>query len=300
VINDILIEELGFNGLIVTDALNMEGIKKNFSTYDVALQCINAGIDLILMPQGERETIEAIAGAVESGTISEERINKSVIKILDAKERMKLNESKTVDLNNVLSSVNTAEETELSQKISDLSITLVKNDEKILPFSRNLSDNTCVILHLTRRNETSNSQYFIDEYSRKLKPVFGSVIKSITVNDEIDYIEKLYEKVTEYDYIVIPIFAKVRMKAGTVGIPESHVDLINMLAHSGKKVIVISFGNPYLLKGFEDVPVYLCAYGDGSTSINSAINTLTGDNKPSGLLPVTISKNFKYGYGLKY
>jgi len=300
VVNDILIEELGFNGLVVTDALNMDGIKKNFTTSEVALHCLNAGIDLILMPQGERETIEAIAGAVESGSISEERINRSAIKILEKKEFLKLNENKTVDLNNVLSSVNTAEEKELSQKIADLSITLVKNDGRIIPFQKNLLDYTCVMLHLTRQSEISNSQYFINEFSSKLKPVFGSVIKLITVNDEIDYIEKLFERVSEYDYIIVPVFAKVKMKTGTVGIPESHVDLINMLAHSGKKVIVISFGNPYLLKGFEDVPVYMCAYGDGNTSINAAINALTGDNNPTGLLPVTISKNFKYGFGLKY
>jgi beta-N-acetylhexosaminidase len=300
VVNDILIEELGFNGLIITDALNMDGIKKNFPTSDVALLCINAGIDLILMPQGERETIEAIAGAVESGSISEERINKSVIKILEKKEFLKLNENKFVDINNVLQSVNSVEEQELSQKIANLSITLVKNDERLIPFKKDLRDNTCVMLHLKRQSEISNSQYFFDEFSRKLKPVFGTVIKLITVNDEIDYIEKLHERVSEYDYIIIPIFAKVQMKTGTVGIPESHVDLINMLAHSGKKVIVISFGNPYLLKDFEDVPVYMCAYGDGNTSINAAINTLTGENNPSGRLPVTISNNFKFGFGLKY
>jgi len=300
VINDILIEELGFKGLIVTDALNMDGIKKNYSTSEVALNCLKAGIDLILMPQGERETIETIAGAVESGYLSEERINKSVIKILDKKEFLKLNENKFTDVNSILTSVNTREEQELSQKIANLSITLVKNDDKILPFKKYMTDKTCMILHMTKQNETSNSKYFIDEFSRKLKPVFGSVIKSIIVNDEIDYIEKLHEKVSEYDYIIVPIFAKVKMKAGTVGIPESHVDLINMLAHSGNKVIVISFGNPYLLKGFEDVPAYLCAYGDGNTSVNAVINTLTGENIPSGVLPVTISNNFKYGYGLKY
>ncbi|MBK8983061.1 MAG: hypothetical protein IPM38_12220 [Ignavibacteria bacterium] len=79
-IDGILIKEMGFKGLVVTDALNMAGIVKHFTTEEVALKCVNAGVDLILMPQGETKTINAIENAVNNGSISEERINESVKK----------------------------------------------------------------------------------------------------------------------------------------------------------------------------------------------------------------------------
>ena len=94
IINGLLIEKLGFNGLIITDALNMEGVTKHFNTKEVAVRCVKAGIDLILMPQGETKTIDAIENAVKKGDISEERIDISVKKILNAKEWLKLNENK--------------------------------------------------------------------------------------------------------------------------------------------------------------------------------------------------------------
>ncbi len=104
IVNGLLIDKLGFNGLVVTDALNMKGITKYFSTSEVALMCVNAGIDLILMPMDEETTINAIEEAVRSGSISEERINKSVEKILKAKEWAGLFENKTVKEEDVINS----------------------------------------------------------------------------------------------------------------------------------------------------------------------------------------------------
>jgi beta-N-acetylhexosaminidase len=104
----------------------------------------------------------------------------------------------------------------------------------------------------------------------------------------------------EFDYYIIPLFVKVKMKSGTVGMNESQADYVNFLTFEGKKVIVISFGNPYLLDNFPEVPCYLAAYGDSKVSIDAAIKTLAGDNKPKGKLPVTINENYKFGYGLTF
>lgn len=90
------------------------------------------------------------------------------------------------------------------------------------------------------------------------------------------------------------------MKSGTVGMNNSQAEFIEYLSKKGKKVIVISFGNPYLLANFPEVHGYLAAYGDAKTVIDAAINTLTGKNNPKGKLPVTINENFKFGHGLRY
>ncbi|HWA07223.1 MAG TPA: glycoside hydrolase family 3 N-terminal domain-containing protein, partial [Ignavibacteria bacterium] len=114
IVQGLLIDQMGFGGLVVTDALNMKGITKYFSTSEVAVMCVNAGIDLILMPLDEVKTVDAIESAVNSGKISEDRINRSAEKILKAKKWLGLFESKEVSEADVYKSVNTMEANDLA------------------------------------------------------------------------------------------------------------------------------------------------------------------------------------------
>ncbi len=299
IVDGLLIKKLGFNGLIVTDALNMDGIKKHFSTKQVALMCVEAGIDLILMPQGEKETIDAIEKAVKIGDISEERINLSAEKILRAKEWLKLYENKYINENEVLNIVNSPEAKEIASKIAEESITLVSNNG-VLPLSINNSDNKCAILNIYSGKEPDNAQYFEDKFRANVSAFFSADIVSQNISSDIPNIQAKYNNLDEYDIFIIPLFIRVQMKSGTVGMNNSQAEFIEYLSKKGKKVIVISFGNPYLLANFPEVHGYLAAYGDAKTVIDAAINTLTGKNNPKGKLPVTINENFKFGHGLRY
>jgi beta-glucosidase-like glycosyl hydrolase len=295
IVNGILINQIGFHGLIVTDALNMSGITKHFSTKEVALMCVNAGIDLILMPQGEELSIKAIEQAVINGDIKEERINYSVQKILEAKEWLGLNENKMVDLEKINSIVNSEEEQILSQMIADESVTLVKNDNNILPFKK--ANSNILLLSLNNGNDKGNSDLFLKKLDVKSRGYFNK-INIFEQNGEVSNAEEIISASTEADYILIPIYAKVKIKTGTVGLPESQISLIKALKEKGKKVIVISFGNPYLLQGFEDIDSYICAYGDGESSINASIKGILGEIKFKGKLPVTINESYKFGDGI--
>ena len=293
IVENLLIDELKFKGLIVTDALNMAGVVNHFSTEEVALRCVNAGIDLILMPQGETVTIDAIEYAVNNGTVSPDRIETSARKILNAKNWLKLDQYKDADVSSVPSVVNSSEAQAISQQIADESLTLVKNKGDILPFS-NPSEKSCLIISLNNGNEKANSDYFLARFNdfNKFKSVsFYDLTGDITDSQEIINDSK------EYDIIVVPIYAKVKIKTGTVGLPQSQTDLINSLVSEGKKVAVISFGNPYLIQGFPEVDSYICAYADAETSINSSINSIYGTIKFKGRLPVSISNEYKFGDG---
>ncbi|MDQ3194597.1 MAG: glycoside hydrolase family 3 protein, partial [Bacteroidota bacterium] len=294
IIEGVLIDEMKFKGLIVTDALNMAGVVKHFSTENVALRCINAGVDLILMPQGEEITISAIEQAVLKGTITEERINASVRKILDAKKWLKLDEKKLTDLNSIADIVNSDEAKRISQQIADESITLVKNNENILPF-KSPSNQSCMIVSMNNGNEKANSDYFLTRFSEKNKfdrTSFYDLTGEVSNSDEI------INNAEMYDVVIIPIYAKVKIKTGTVGLPETQISLVNSLVSKGKKVIVISFGNPYLIQGFSGIDSYICAYADAETSINSVIDSFYGTINFKGKLPVTISDEFRFGDGL--
>ncbi|HQY21071.1 MAG TPA: glycoside hydrolase family 3 N-terminal domain-containing protein [Ignavibacteria bacterium] len=294
IIDDLLIRQMGFKGLVVTDALNMAGIVKHFSTEDVALRCVDAGVDLILMPQGETTTISTIENAVTNGSISEERIDRSVKKILDAKNWLKLHENKYSEPSEVLNIVNSSSAKKISQDIADESITLVKNEGSILPF-QNISDKTCLIISLNNGNENANSNLFASQFeaNNKFKESYF-----YDLSGEISNKDELIFEAENSDIILVPIYAKVKINTGTVGLPDSQISLINSLIATGKKVIVISFGNPYLIKGFPDVDSYVCAYADAESTIISAINALNGIIKFKGKLPVSISQEFKLGHGI--
>jgi beta-N-acetylhexosaminidase len=294
IINGLLVNEMGFKGLVVTDALNMAGVVKHFSTDDVALRCVNAGVDLILMPQGESKTISAIENAVNNGSISEDVIDNAVRKILNAKNWLKLNENKFTDEDKVSQIVNSDDAKKISRQIADESLTLVKNDGSIVPFN-NASEQTCLIVSLNNGNEKANSDYFLNRFN-----VYNK-FKSYSYYDLSGNLNSTGEIVTDasnYDVIIVPIYAKVKINTGTVGLPESQVSLINSLIETGKKVVVISFGNPYLIQGFPDVSSYICAYADAESSIDAAVDSFYGTIKFKGKLPVSISSKYKFNDGI--
>jgi beta-N-acetylhexosaminidase len=293
IVKGLLINQLGFKGLVVTDALNMKGITKYFSTSQVAVMCVNAGIDLILMPINEEETVSAIESAVSNGTINEERINQSVERILKAKEWLGLFENKYVNENEVSSKVNTSESNKLAQQIADESVTLVKDKNNILPLKS--KNEKTIVFNLSDGNGNINSEYF----SSKIKETNNNA-EIIDIVSEISSGEftELSAESTAYNVIIAAVYAKVRYGTGKISINHSHVELLNTLDKFGKKLIVISFGNPYLMDEFPNISNYICAYGDADVSINSAINAIYGDIKFKGRLPVSINDSFKFGSGI--
>jgi len=300
IIGGLLSDELGFNGLKITDALNMAGVTKHFTTSQVAVMCVEAGIDLILMPQGEKTTIDAIENAVKKGQISETRIDVSVNKILEAKKWAGLNEGKLIDLNKVSSVINSDDAKALSQLIADESITLVKNSSGNLPFGRKMQKRkeSCLIISMNNGNEKANSDLFLSRFSDRGYNYFTE-LHSYDLSGEIADVDGIVNDAKGYTYIIIPVYAKVKMKTGTVGLPQTQIELIKKLSAQGNNVCVISFGNPYLLQGFKSIDSYICAYGDCETVINAAVKCIFGDIVFKGKLPVTISEEYKFGDGLK-
>ena len=285
IIEGLLINKLGFNGLTVTDALNMKGITKYFSTSEVAVMCVKAGIDLILMPLNEETTIDAIESAVINGKISEKRIDRSVEKILKTKEWLGLFENKYVQEADIWKTINTEEANKLAQQIADESITLVKDENNILPFKES-SKKTALIV-ISEGGESDNISYLNTNTSQYL--------------NNYDFISSAYFDISSVGYygnIIIAIYAKVRYGTGKISISRENISLINQISHMHGGTVVISFGNPYLLKEFPEVPAYISAYGDSDVSINAVLKAITGKIKFKGRLPVSITENYKFGSGI--
>lgn len=291
IVQDLLIDKMNFKGLVVTDALNMKGITKYFSTSEVAVMCVNAGIDLILMPIDEVKSIDAIESAVKSGQISEERINRSAEKILKVKEWLGLFQHKEVQEADVYKSVNTTGANDLAQQIADESITLVKDDNNILPF-KNITDGKTAFVIISEGGDLDNTGYL-----KTLAPDYfkESTFYTATSSAMDSELKGSLSSLSGYDNIVVAIYAKVRYGTGKISVSSANIDLVNRLKETGKNLAVISFGNPYLLKEFPTTPSYICAYGDSDFSIKAALKAITGAVKFKGRLPVTISEDHKFG-----
>lgn len=294
IVQGLLINKMGFNGLVVTDALNMQGITKYFSTAEVAVMCVEAGIDLILMPMNEETTVDAIEAAVLNGKISKERIDKSVEKILKTKEWLGLFENKYVSEQDIYKSINTSEANELARQIADESITLVKDDNNSLP-AKDLAGKHTAIIAVSEGGDLDNTAYL----SNNLQAFFPDFkyFKSGTNSMDADLKNNLNE-MADYDYIIVAIYAKVRFGTGKISISEANTELINNLKSLNKNLVVISLGNPYLLKEFPSIPCYICAYGDSDVSINAALKAVTGKIKFKGRLPVSITETYTFGMGI--
>jgi beta-N-acetylhexosaminidase len=294
IVNDLLIEKLNFNGLIVTDALNMKGITKYYNNDQVAIMCVEAGIDLILMNMDEEKSINAIERAVKNGKISEDRIDKSVKKILYAKKWLGLFENKFASEENFATKINTQESSTISQRIADESITLIKDTKNILPI-KNINSKF-LIVNLSSNTVTPNSAAF----NLRINESFPNN-EIINITDDIDAnkIKDLKQKISGFDFIILPIYAKVMYGTGKISILPSHIGLIKELNSLSDKVIVISFGNPYILKEFSDINSYICAYGDAEVTIKAVIKSITGIIHFKGKLPVSITEDYKFGFGIE-
>jgi len=289
IVQGLLIDKLGFGGLVVTDALNMKGITKYFSASDVAVMCVEAGIDLILMPIDEKTTINAIVNAVNSGRISEERLNRSVEKILKTKEWLGLFENKYVNDADVYKTIDYNKANEIAFNIAKESITLVKDNNNYLPV-KDVNKKT-LILSLSDGKENLNTGTFINKFSNEFPNS-----KSIEITSDIIPGNIIADNT--YENIIIGVFAKVKHGTGKISILPNQADFLRNLAIITKNFIVISFGNPYLLNEFPEVPSYICAYGDADVSIEATMLAATGKIKFKGKLSVSINDDYKFGTGI--
>ena len=136
IVNDLLKNKLGFDGLIITDAMNMQAVTKYYSVAEATIMAVKAGNDILLMPPDEEIAINALVSAVQSGEINIKRINESVTKILAAKRWLKLQDNRFTNVDNIFENIATKSNLKLAQEIADKSITLIKNIRKIIPLKK--------------------------------------------------------------------------------------------------------------------------------------------------------------------
>ncbi|QQK78929.1 glycoside hydrolase family 3 C-terminal domain-containing protein [Salicibibacter cibi] len=276
ILTDYLRGELGYDGLIVTDGLDMDGVDV-IPEEEVPVEAFKAGVDMLLDPPDIDLAYNAMLDAVEDGEISEDRLDASVYRILDKKMEQDLFGDPYEDPEAV-DQIGSDENLQLAEDMTDDSITLVKNDDDVLPLDYDTD-------LLVTGPESGKPDVLSD-----LLPETESYETSDSPTDA--EIEEAVSLAENKDMVVVP--------TSSAHLEEEQQELVTAFQETGTSVVVAATGNPYDIAEFPDVEAYLTTYGDQDISIESLAKVLTGEINPEGELPVTIPEHYDFGHGLNY
>jgi beta-glucosidase-like glycosyl hydrolase/CubicO group peptidase (beta-lactamase class C family) len=293
-VNDVLRGELGFSGLIVTDAMEMGGLR-TARAGDAAVQAVRAGADLVLLPPEPEAVVSALVRAVSDGQLTESRLDESVLRILNAKERLGLHRERQVDAAAASDEVGRPEDVARAQQLARESVTVVRNRGGVLPLR---PERPLRLLHLVLSSDLRNDQIqAIPEEELRARRIPARTIALAPGVSEQTALSVLAQA-PQFSHVLVSAFVRVTSSKGSVDMAPEHARLIERLSAAGHPVIVVSFGSPYLLRQFPDVPAYVCAYGSAESSQRAAVAALFGEFPVTGRLPVTIPGLAARGEGL--
>ena len=292
---EFLRKEMGFGGLVVTDAIEMAGAKAAWSGESV-IKAIQAGADMVLLPPNPEVAVQAIVRGVKEGQIDTAQLDASVLRILEAKERLGLHKRRSVDPAAVAAKVARPEDVERAFEIARDSITLVRNSGEILPLH---AEARLRVLHLVMSSDARNDQiqgFPEDELLARRIPTTTRFLGPEVAEETA---AEIIAQAGEFTHVLASAFVRVRGGKGSADMSASHARLLRNLSVAGRPLIVVSYGSPYLLRQFPEAPVFLCAYGSAESSQRAVMGALFGEYPVRGKLPVTIPGFAKFGDGIE-
>jgi beta-N-acetylhexosaminidase len=294
ILTELLRDDLHFQGLVVTDAMDMGGITVRFAPGEAAVRAVLAGADCLLMPPVPDAAFEALQQAVKSGRISRERLDTSVRRILEAKARLGLNKTRLVDLNAINSKFGEPSWQAQAQQISDRGITLLRDIPHRLPLDGTKPSRALLVALYADPEPVPG-----EDLERELRRRFDSVITLRADTRFRNAANLKLPPLDSYDVAVLALFVRVSDRKGNVDVPEEQAALAEQLYNSGKPVATIAFGSPYLIERFPKAETWLSAFGISDVAQISMARALFGEIPVSGHLPVTIpGVSFAVGFGV--
>ncbi len=291
----ILRKEMGFNGLIVTDAMGMSGLTLYFDQKEAGVRAFLAGADILEKPADTEAMIAGLIEAVKNGRIIEARLNESVRKILAWKYQLGLAKQKIAPLDQIDRIVSTKDVEALANEIAARSITLVRNDSNLLPLDRTKK---IAVLGISNGFDGTATMFSLVNTLRANGIKFDSAY--LQENSTAEQIAAAKKAVETADIVIVGLYGRVRTGAkNSVGLPENGTAILRELIAAKRDVIGVSFGNPYILGAFPEMKTYLVAYGDMSSLQRAAATAVVGGQDITGRLPISLPGLYLRGTGLQ-
>ena len=314
VVSDLLEKEMGFSGLVVTDALDMAGLTHLYANNigRAAVEAFKAGNDMLIIPADLPASFEAMVKAVRSGEISRERLDRSVLKILRIKASLGLNEAREVDLKAVSATVGKPENLLFGQQVANSAITLVRDNGKLLPLkSKGTIRAALPYMSKEEIHNTVVAVLFSDDVRLDSGRAFSRELRARVPDARVIYVdphsaagmsEEVLKAVDEAQTVIAGIY--VIPTAGRIGNTVQIADatgtlLEQLLDRAAQKTAVVAMGNPYLASDFPKIENYMCTFSNATVSEVGAVRALFGEIAIGGHLPVTIPNVAQRGAGIE-
>lgn len=284
-VDGILRRELGFNGLVFTDALDMGAVATRYEPGEATVRAIEAGCDVALLPVNVERSHEALCEAVAQNRLPRERIDKSVRRILEAKAWCGLNRQREVSLDRVWEVVANPSHTSTARELFERSVTLVRDPLNLLPLENKrvvaiiLKDSVPVWAHALREPAGSRfSKAAVTRFHARL------VESSADAGD----IEQVLEMTRDCDVALVAVCARVAAYKGSVALAQAHAKVLQALDHAGMPIIAAVFGNPYVLPHMPERATTLLTFESAVESEEAAVRVIAGDVPARGRSPVKL------------
>ena len=282
IISKLLKKKLKFEGLVITDAMDMKGVVDFNKNQSADVSALLAGNDILLMPDDLDESTKSIKNAINNGIITEKRLKYSVKKILMAKYKAGLHVNNEVNLNNIVEDMNSDVDKLLFEEITEKSITLIKNDNDILP----LKDISSKIAFLEMGGSNSDE--------------FFKMLNHYTKVDKIEYDSEILKKIEPYNTVIVGFHKSNKSPFDPYKFSKSDKEILELISKN-KKVILNIFAKPYALMDVDmtDISSVLVSYQNNSTAQNKSAQIIFGALPAVGKLPVSINNKYPVHTSIK-
>ena len=293
-IEDILLKQLGYNGIVITDAMEMGAIVNNYSDGFALIETINAGANVVIQNNNFKNSIDIIEKAVLDGSISISKINNSALKMLKMKEKIGLNHNSLVEIGHIRDILHNEEHLKFANFVASEAITCLRDEKDLLPLGLILTDSIYVIDLYDSRVNRKNSQVTKNLISAGLN------IKNFHLDKQSSkkYVTFLLSEIPPNSTILINAFVNPSAGKNEIFLPELHIDLIKNLMYKSDKIILASLGTPYLIQQFKNISTYICAFKGSELMQKALSDALIGRKEIKGKLPISIPGLFELGDGL--
>ena len=321
IVTNLLKKELGFNGIVVTDALDMAALTRLYAN-DVgraAVEAFKAGNDWLIIPADMDASYRSMLAAVKSGEISPARLDESVLKILKAKASLGLHKARLADLDNLPQRVAKPQSLAEGQSVADAAITLLRDNGPLLPLAKSAGTSGPALPYQSIEEVRSGKVLviFSDDVRMDSGRVFERQLQARAPGSTVFYVDpriatamtdEILKSVESAQAVVAAVYAipvagrAIQGKTGvtnTVSLAEESAALLQkILDRASAKTVVLAMGNPYVAQDFPSVQHYICAFSNASVSEISAAKAIFGEIAIHGKLPVTIPNFAQRGTGL--
>ncbi|MBI3654514.1 MAG: hypothetical protein HY231_26080 [Acidobacteria bacterium] len=298
-LTDILRHDIGFTGVIFTDALTMRGVAARYPEGEAAVRAFKAGADILLYPPSVEKAFNAMKQAVQTGDVKEAKLDEAVRRILAAKQKMELDKKRFADMDKLAALLGNPENQAQAAEIMQNAITLVRDNRQVLPLKLT-PEKRVLCISLVDSGEAVPpfvpGKTFLTGLLQRHKNTINVSVTPRTSPLEFELIRKL---ATFADVIIVNAFVRIAAYKGSIDLSDGEVNFLKGLSAAEKPLAFVLYGSPYLLSFIPELPTYILAYEYYPAAEEAALKAVLGEREFKGCLPVELPGFYPLGYRLK-